>query len=124
VHEPSQQFWFVMLACIGSALFLALSDGTKYAKAVIGSAPLLGIGLINTACIYGINQFLSCTDWLLLGNESASGYVLAVVLCIILAALSWRFVEEPFRDRKVVSKKNLLTAFAIFSLLIITWSGK
>lgn len=123
VHEPSQQFWFVMLACIGSALFLAFSDGTKYAKATIGSAPLVGIGLISYSLYLWHQPIFVLYRLATLGNESALGYVLAVVLCIVLAALSWRFIEEPFRDKKIVTKKTLVVAFAAFSFAIIAFGA-
>ena len=123
VHEPSQQFWFVMLACIGSALFLAFSDGTKYAKATIGSAPLVGIGLISYSLYLWHQPVFVLYRLATLGNDTALGYVLAVILCIVLATLSWRFVEEPFRDKKVVSKKNLVTVFAAFSMAIVAFGA-
>jgi hypothetical protein len=66
--------------------------------------PLVGLGLISYSAYLWHQPLFAFTKHALLADLPTD---LAIVLCaatIVLACLSWRYVEQPFRDRNAVSR--------------------
>ncbi len=113
------------MPCIGAALIIAAGrDGSSLVGTVLSLRPIVFVGMISYS--------LYLWHWPLIVFQSASG-VLAqglspkltklVVLGIsfVVATLSWRFVERPFRDgRKRLPRPRLFQiATAAAAVLII-----
>ena len=109
------------LPTLGTALvLLGASDVTSVGR-VLAWRPLVGLGLISYSA-YLWHQPLFAFTKLALLSEIPVG--LATVLCamtIVLACLSWRYIEQPFRDRNVFSRGAVfgLSAFGMMIFISI-----
>lgn len=105
--------WVALIPCLGAAMVI-YSDGTSWvARCFLASRPMVFIGLLSYS--------LYLWHWPVLAAlrvRSASIYLDitaafgAILLTFILAGLSWRFVERPFRDRRTITTGRMLALLA------------
>ena len=92
------------LPTLGTALvLLGASDRTSLGQ-MLAWRPLVGLGLISYSAYLWHQPLFAFTKHALLADLPTD---LAIVLCavtIVLACLSWRYVEQPFRDRSLISR--------------------
>ena len=92
------------LPTVGTVLvLLGASDRTSVGR-MLAWRPLVGLGLISYSAYLWHQPLFAFTKHALLADLPTD---LAVVLCavtIVLACLSWRYVEQPFRDRSLISR--------------------
>ena len=93
-----------VLPTFGTALvLLGASDRTSVGR-MLAWKPLVGLGLISYSAYLWHQPLFAFTKHALLADLPTD---LAIVLCavtIVLACLSWRYIEQPFRDRNVISR--------------------
>ncbi|OCP38547.1 hypothetical protein BC360_00245 [Ensifer sp. LC163] len=66
--------------------------------------PLVAIGLISYSLYLWHQPVFAFARLRAIDEIPPAGYVVLIVLCIALATLSWRFVEQPFRQRAKVGR--------------------
>jgi len=101
------------LPTLGTAMvLLGASDRTSVGR-MLAWRPLVGLGLISYSAYLWHQPLFAFTKHALLAELPTD---LAAVLCvvtIVLACLSWRYVEQPFRDRSVVSRSAVFAMSAV-----------
>jgi peptidoglycan/LPS O-acetylase OafA/YrhL len=101
------------LPTIGTALVLLFaSDGTSVGR-MLAWRPLVGLGLISYSAYLWHQPLFALTKHALLADLPTD---LAIVLCaatIVLACLSWRYIEQPFRDRSLISRGAVFALSAV-----------
>ena len=96
---------------IGSALLLAYAAGSRIG-AILSWRPLVFIGLIWYSAYLWHQPLFALARYLSLSGLLDTG--VAVILSaatLVLAAITWRWIETPFRDRRVVPAR------------VLTWSA-
>lgn len=118
---------WALVPTVGTALFILTAGNTKYLKRLFGWKPIVGIGVISYS-LYLWHQPIFALARASEIFESNEMYFIAA--SSLLAYLSYRFVERPFRNRAKVSSKviwlaSLVTTVVIIiaSLLIISSKG-
>jgi peptidoglycan/LPS O-acetylase OafA/YrhL len=114
--------------CLGAALLIAAGDsGGSIVGSILSWRPVTFIGLISYS--------LYLWHWPILVYQTTSSALLDVpqfdkraklavfVVSIIVATLSWRFVETPFRKGKFRPSRRLLAQMTVVSLIILTAAG-
>ena len=92
------------LPTIGTALVLLCASDLTSVGRMLAWRPLVGLGLISYSAYLWHQPLFAFTKHALLAELPTD---LAIVLCavtIVLACLSWRYVEQPFRDRSLISR--------------------
>jgi peptidoglycan/LPS O-acetylase OafA/YrhL len=92
------------LPTLGTAIVLLVSSSGTRVGHLLSWKPLVGLGLISYSAYLWHQPLFAFTKHALLADLSAG---LAIGLCavtIVLAHLSWRYVEQPFRDRNFISR--------------------
>ncbi|MBI1407221.1 MAG: acyltransferase family protein [Caulobacter sp.] len=99
------QPWTVMpgtaalLPCLGALLLLAAGEDTP-TGALLSIPPLRFYGAISYS-LYLWHWPLISFQRMLYGQQTgAEGAVAVFILAVVLATLSWRFIETPVRDRR------------------------
>ncbi len=108
---------FAALApCLGTALIIiAGKSGTTTLGHVLGIKPVRWIGLISYSLyLWHWPILVFCRQ--MLGDLGPMTTVAAIGVSIVAAALSWRFVEMPFRRPHVIGRPAVL-AFAVASVM-------
>ena len=108
---------------LGAAMLIIFCKNNTLAFKVLSQKLFLGIGLISYS-LYLWHQPLLAFRHFYAPGENGLGIALGLLaVSFLFAFLSWRFVEQRFRDKKKVSRSRLLlivlplwTFFAVFGL--------
>ena len=111
-----------LLPTLGTSLVLRWATADTGVGKWLGSRPLVAIGLISySAYLWHFPLFVFARH-ATLGNPGLAVLLGLSVASLVLAALSWRFVEQPFRQRTRISQTTLARA-AIAGGLVFALAG-
>jgi peptidoglycan/LPS O-acetylase OafA/YrhL len=100
--------FYTMVPVLGTVLTLTFASSSNFAGRVLSTRAFVGIGLISYSAYLWHQPILAFGRIRLLNVTYPEAIVVAsVVLSLVLATLSWRFVETPFRLKKS-STSNVL----------------
>jgi peptidoglycan/LPS O-acetylase OafA/YrhL len=107
-----------LVPCGGSALLIWASEGTRVGS-LLRLRPVVGLGLISYS-LYLWHWPLLVLDRYWHGGSSGLAATLTLLGVVTLAAtLSWRFVENPIRHRRILrSRRALFSTVAVGASLI------
>ncbi len=100
-------------ATLGAGLLIAFASSENTAGKFLSSPPLVGIGLISySAYLWHQPIFAIARHWSL-DELPGLAFIPLIALTFILAFLSWRYIERPFRNKAFLTRRALFTlAFA------------
>ena len=110
-----------LLPCAGTALLLGLHDTRRtLVSRMLSTPPLVGIGLISYSLYLWHWPLFEFFQRRVLHPPTAVQYTALIAVAAVLAALSWRFVEQPFRTTGIGRRTVFATAAAAALLLLGT----
>ncbi|MES2707674.1 MAG: acyltransferase family protein [Verrucomicrobiota bacterium] len=123
LYTPGTPFpgYAALPPCLGTALLLIanarVKDDENYTTAagtLLSSKPLVFVGQISYSLyLWHWPVFVFATYWKL-GTLSVVDRLGLIALSVILGILSWKYIETPFRTRKIAgSRKQILTFAAV-----------
>ncbi len=108
-----------VIPSLGTALILLFALERTWAQSILSFKPLVGIGLISYSAYLWHQPVLAFVRYRSLDSLSTSTLLALVALVMVLAYLSWRFVERPFRNKQQFSRKQIWI-FAIGATLVLS----
>ena len=114
-----------LLPCVGTALLIfANSERTTWVGRALATRPVVYVGLISYSLYLWHWPLLCFLRHLSCGAEpDILSRVLALAASFVLAALSLRFIESPFRQKRILpGTKGLLTATIGTASLLVACS--
>ena len=117
--ETPHPSFYTMVPTIGTLLIiLYASPGTTINK-LLSTRYFVSIGLISySAYLFHWPLFVFSRIYFL-GGPSSFGYFSFSILGFILAYLSTRYIENPFRNRLIINKKILYISLSSVLILIV-----
>lgn len=114
---PVPGLW-ALIPTIGSALIIAYASSQTLAGRLLGCRPLVGVGLISYSA-YLWDQPLFAFARSYYGHIHTAGALIMSAAAFLLAAVTWRYVETPFRDKSNFSRRKVFTAVLLFGGILI-----
>jgi peptidoglycan/LPS O-acetylase OafA/YrhL len=113
-----------LLPCLGTALVIHAGRTANPLSALLGSEPLRRVGLLSYSLYLWHFPLMVFTRHLIIRPFTGTEIAGLVMLTFILAALSWRYVEQPFRARSsagepFVQRRALFRLAALVMLLAV-----
>jgi peptidoglycan/LPS O-acetylase OafA/YrhL len=110
--------------CLGTAaLIYAGSSARPWASRLISAPPMVTVGLISYSLYLVHWPIISFFTYYALRPPKPGEGAAIVAASLILAYLSWRFVEQPFRSRRFRPPRRWLLAGAGASLAAVAGLG-
>jgi peptidoglycan/LPS O-acetylase OafA/YrhL len=113
-----------LLPCVGTALIILPNslNQTLVGKA-LSFTPLVYIGLISYSLYLWHWPILVYAKYLTPGDLSFKLRIMLIILSIFAAYISWRFIEKPFRKRKILKSRSGILLFAILAISVLIIVG-
>jgi peptidoglycan/LPS O-acetylase OafA/YrhL len=128
--------YHALAPCAGTALVIWSGTGGDTAvKRLLSLRPVVFVGLISYSLYLWHWPILSFARYWAVRELRPSETIALLAASVVLAALSWRYVEQPFRKRDgVLARRPLFAAaagatgalagFAVFALAAAGWPGR
>ena len=108
-----------LVPSVGTALILLFALPQTWVQRILSVPPLVGIGLISYSAYLWHQPVLAFVRYRSLDSLSNTTLVGLVLSVMVLAYLSWRFVERPFRDKQKINRRQIWV-FAIVTTLLLS----
>ena len=107
---------------LGTAILLATgSHSSARLNRALASPPLVGVGLISySVYLWHWPVLVLSKTQLQLPLNTIEAKLAAFALTLALAYLSWRFVEQPFRDRSRFGRRSIFGLAAASAVVLLT----
>ncbi|MDK1493136.1 acyltransferase family protein [Sinorhizobium sp. 7-81] len=92
--------WATVPVVVGTAAFIAFGRADTLAGKCLSMRPLVAVGLCSYSLYLWHQPVLAFARLRLNDDITPAGYGALIGLCFVLAYLTWRHVETPFRDRR------------------------
>lgn len=115
-----------LVPTLGTALIIACSQPNCLTGKILGSRPMVAVGLISYSAYLWHQPIFAFARHAMRGQPGTLFVAIMIIAVLSLAALTWKFVETPFRDQKVVSPRLFLTLTLATAgtLILIGWIGR
>lgn len=117
-------FW-TLIPVAGTVLVLAMADGQTLVGKLLSMRPLVFLGLVSYS-LYLWHQPVFVYSGFVFGDENIShlGYAALILLCVLLATLTYILVETPVRRRRFARGAPQLFAVCVSAALVFVVSSR
>ncbi|MEC7136725.1 MAG: acyltransferase family protein [Pseudomonadota bacterium] len=113
---------FTILPVLGTTLIILYANKSTIAYKIFSYKPLVFLGLISFS-LYLWHQPLLAFSRIYYGvNLGLFQTLIVFFLTFILSLFTWKFVEKPFRNKKIINNKFVVIYLLSFSILILSLS--
>lgn len=111
-----------LVPTIGAVLIIRFGDSQTVVGKLLSSAPLVGIGLVSYSAYLWHQPLFAFAKHLSIAEPGDLRFGLLALLAILLACISWKYVEAPFRKKGRFSPKFVL-GFSVVGVLFFSVAG-
>ncbi len=115
---PFPSLW-AAIPVLGASLVILYSGDEDITGRLLKWGPVVGVGLISYSAYLWHQPVFVFAKERSLNPLGATELLLLSILSIMLAWLSWRFVEQPFRNRRNFTQPQIFKAALVMSVIMI-----
>lgn len=101
---------YAVVPTIGTGLVIFFASPKTLVGRVLSAKILVGMGLISYSAYLWHQPLFAFARHISVVEPNDKIFMFLIALSIVLAYLSWKYVEVPFRDKRRVSKKFFLSS--------------
>ena len=116
---------YTLLPVVGTGFIILFGSTNGVAGRFLTSKLLVHLGLISYSAYLWHQPLFAFMKYILFPKPSLLTILIVTVLVYPLSYLSWKYIENPFRDRNKFSQKNIfyLTLFMSIFFIILGTTG-
>ena len=101
-----------LIPTMGAALVIRYSTSSTFFGTILSKRPMVVLGLISYSIYLWHQAMFALLRHLYEGEPSSWSFFFACIVVIGVSFLSWKYIEQPFRDKMLWTRKSI---FAISS---------
>lgn len=105
-----------LVPTLGTALVILFANPQTFVGKFLGNKWLVSVGLISYSAYLWHQPLLALRRYRYMSEPSTLVSLISIVLIFILAFISWRFVETPFRQKQRFSRMQIFGFWLVFSV--------
>ena len=110
---------YTLVPVLGAALIVAFANPPTMVGRLLATPALVGIGLISYSVYLWHQPLFALIRLYTLAPLGAQVGSLACIAAMVLGYASWRWIEQPFRQRKTVAGRPFTAAYVLTGLLLM-----
>lgn len=117
--------FITLIPVLGAVLIVLTAGEGTFVNRLLSLRFFVGIGLISYSAYLWHQPMFALFRVTSPSEPSPWAFLPFVALTLGLAALSWKFVENPFRNRKRFSRRQIFigTAILLVGTIVVAWGG-
>lgn len=112
---------YTLIPTIGTALIIIFASKETLSGRFLGSRVFVSIGLISYSAYLWHQPLFVFARHRSLAEPSEGLFAFLSILSLVLAYISWKYIEAPFRKRGIFTRKQIFLFTAIGSLSFIAF---
>jgi peptidoglycan/LPS O-acetylase OafA/YrhL len=112
---------YTLLPTIGTVLILLFATQETIIGTLLGSKWLAGIGLISYSAYLWHQPIFAFARHRFIDQPSKPALLCLAIASFLLAYVSWKYVETPFRCRQSITRRNMLATTVVQFHLCHDW---
>lgn len=110
---------YALMPTVGAAFLILFATPQTLVGKLLASKLLVGIGLISYSAYLWHQPMLAFARVRIFEGPSPYLLLFLAASSMVLAYVSWRYIELPFRDRNCVSRRTVLSVVLVMGLILI-----
>ena len=99
---------YALVPTIGTVMIILFATYQTLAGKLLGNKLLVGIGLISYSAYLWHQPFFAFARHMSLSEPTHTFFIVLSLLIFLLSFLSWKYVESPFRNKRIKKRKAIL----------------
>lgn len=109
---------YTLVPTLGTALLILFANVGTLANWILSTKAVVGLGLISYSTYLWHQPILVFIRKHPLIEYNMLYASMAIALTFVLATLTWRFVEAPFRNKKMLSSRSAIASMSAIALVV------
>jgi peptidoglycan/LPS O-acetylase OafA/YrhL len=108
----------------GSMILINFTNKKSFFGKFLSLPPLVGLGLISYSTYLWHQPLFAFSRLYLMKEPSMIIYIFLIILSVLLGFLSWKYIENPFRNKGIIKKDFLVKSILpiwIFLMIFGLW---
>ena len=111
---------YTLVPVLGAVLIILFGTQRTIVSRILSTPWFVGVGLISYSAYLWHHALFAFARIKSVAEPSQITFLLLGILTLLLAGISWRFVEQPFRSRQIVSSQKVLAIGIGVTLLVLS----
>ncbi|MBL1418937.1 MAG: acyltransferase [Alphaproteobacteria bacterium] len=119
-NVPFPSFW-TLIPVGGTFLVIAFANPENLVGKLLGLRPMVTIGLISYSAYLWHWPIFSFARIRMFEPPSELIFIILAIVSLVFAYLSWKFIEQPFRNKQNFSRQKIFTIAFLMSCFFIAF---
>jgi peptidoglycan/LPS O-acetylase OafA/YrhL len=117
--EVSSSAFLIFIPALGAILIIIYASKGTAINSLLSSKFMVGIGMISYSLYLWHQPLLAFSRIYSTGKPSHTLTLSLIIISFIFAGLTWKFIEQPFREKNLINKKVIFISFFSISIFFI-----